>query len=192
MENNDVGNTVPLMAEHEGLQVAVTEVEVDNRLENGGGGGPGEHEGAMVVAVANGGAEGGFSEKRKRGRPRKQLGEIRQELRLVAVEENSGGPQKRGRGRPRGSGKWQTLANSFGKPNNFFLIFFMTKVTYYSYGGGGRSCYFRFGSRVSTFKFDRVLIYTRDRTRDTNIISNTLFVYEYIKCIRYLLCVCTL
>lgn len=122
MENNDVGNTVPLVAEHEGLQVAVTAAaEVDNSLENGGGvgvgGGDGEHEGAMVVAVANGGAEGGFSEKRKRGRPRKQLGEISQELRLVAG--TSGGPQKRGRGRPRGSGKWQTLATSLGKPNIF-------------------------------------------------------------------------
>ncbi|KAH6773079.1 hypothetical protein C2S52_004068 [Perilla frutescens var. hirtella] len=110
MDNSDVGNTAPAAAELEGLQVEAAAAE--NMLENGGGG---EHDGVMDVAVANGGGEDGFREKRKRGRPRKQLGEIRQELRLVA--EDSGGPQKRGRGRPKGSGKWQTLAASLGKLN---------------------------------------------------------------------------
>ncbi|XP_042034221.1 AT-hook motif nuclear-localized protein 9-like [Salvia splendens] len=62
----------------------------------------------IEVQVENG---GGFREKRKRGRPRKQLGGgIQPEFRVAA--EDSGGPQKRGRGRPKGSGKWQTLAAS--------------------------------------------------------------------------------
>lgn len=108
MENSNVGNAFPMAAEHDGLRVSAAAAEVENRLENGGGGG---REGVAAV-VNGGGGEGGFRGRRKRGRPRKQFGEIQPVFRAVA--EGSGGPQKRGRGRPRGSGKWQTLAASLG------------------------------------------------------------------------------
>ncbi|KAG6433082.1 hypothetical protein SASPL_104689 [Salvia splendens] len=86
----DVSGGVRAEAEHGGSLVAAAMIEV--QVENGGG----------------------FREKRKRGRPRKQLGGgIQPEFRVAA--EDSGGPQKRGRGRPKGSGKWQTLAASLGE-----------------------------------------------------------------------------
>ncbi|CAA2999549.1 AT-hook motif nuclear-localized 9-like [Olea europaea subsp. europaea] len=87
-------------------QVAVTAIGTEEYLNNGGNGEPGES--AMSVT---GGSEVDLPAKRKRGRPKKQLPELKQEF-LISPEFSA--PPKRGRGRPKGSGKWQTLAASLG------------------------------------------------------------------------------
>lgn len=69
--------------------------------------------GGVEVAVATGGGGEEFRVSRKRGRPRKEPAEL---MAMVEFSE-SAPPQKRGRGRPKGSGKLQRLqefAASFG------------------------------------------------------------------------------
>ncbi|KAL0370150.1 UNVERIFIED_CONTAM: AT-hook motif nuclear-localized protein 11 [Sesamum angustifolium] len=113
--DNSNSNTVPQMgtaAEPRVLPVSEG-VEVAGGLEeklNYVGGDDG-HGGAAVGASGGGGE---LSGKRKRGRPRKQPAvELQREF--MVVPESSASPQKRGRGRPKGSGKWQTLAASLGE-----------------------------------------------------------------------------
>ncbi|XP_073272204.1 AT-hook motif nuclear-localized protein 11-like [Primulina huaijiensis] len=68
----------------------------------------------VIVDVENGSGGGGeFKERRKRGRPRKDAEDLGHQE-LVLTPEYLATQQKRGRGRPRGTGKWQTLAASFG------------------------------------------------------------------------------
>ncbi|KAI3461335.1 hypothetical protein Pfo_017998 [Paulownia fortunei] len=110
MEGDNNNSTVPQMAAEPQVLPVSEAVEVAVGLEEklnyiGGGDGHGG------VAVSASGGEAEFSAKRKRGRPRKQPPvEVRQEF--MVVPESSASPQKRGRGRPKGSGKWQTLAAS--------------------------------------------------------------------------------
>ncbi|KAL0418286.1 UNVERIFIED_CONTAM: AT-hook motif nuclear-localized protein 3 [Sesamum radiatum] len=113
--DNSNSNTVPQMgtaAEPRVLPVSEG-VEVAGGLEeklNYVGGDDGH--GGVAVGASGGGGE--LSGKRKRGRPRKQPAvELQREF--MVVPESSASPQKRGRGRPKGSGKWQTLAASLGE-----------------------------------------------------------------------------
>ncbi|KAL0436986.1 UNVERIFIED_CONTAM: AT-hook motif nuclear-localized protein 3 [Sesamum radiatum] len=112
--DNSNSNTVPQMgtaAEPRALPVSEG-VEVAGGLEeklNYVGGDDGH--GGVAVGASGGGGE--LSGKRKRGRPRKQPAvELQREF--MVAPESSASPQKRGRGRPKGSGKWQTLAASLG------------------------------------------------------------------------------
>ncbi|KAK4396773.1 AT-hook motif nuclear-localized protein 6 [Sesamum angolense] len=112
--DNSNSNTVPQMgtaAEPRVLPVSEG-VEVAGGLEDklnyvGGDDGHGG------VAVGASGGAGELSGKRKRGRPRKQPA-VELQGEFMVVPESSASPQKRGRGRPKGSGKWQTLAASLG------------------------------------------------------------------------------
>ncbi|KAL0460098.1 UNVERIFIED_CONTAM: AT-hook motif nuclear-localized protein 14 [Sesamum latifolium] len=104
--------------ETEVLEVSVDDVEVvvgaeEEKLESEGGG---DEQGGVAVSVAGAG-EAVFAAKRKRGRPRKQQPGEAAGQQFMAVPAYSPTPEKRGRGRPRGSGKWQTLAASFGGIN---------------------------------------------------------------------------
>lgn len=92
------------------VEVAVGLEEKLNSVRDGGG--------HLGVAVSGSGVEAELTAKRKRGRPRKEpVAEFRHEFTVVPPE-SSASPIKRGRGRPRGTGKWQTLAASLG---NFFI-----------------------------------------------------------------------
>ncbi|KAG8371208.1 hypothetical protein BUALT_Bualt13G0063400 [Buddleja alternifolia] len=68
-----------------------------------------DNHGGVAIGAANGG-EADLSGKRKRGRPRKQPVEVRREF-MAAAPELLASPQKRGRGRPKGSGN---LRASYG------------------------------------------------------------------------------
>ncbi|KAK4429029.1 hypothetical protein Salat_1202900 [Sesamum alatum] len=112
--------TVAAAEEPKVLEVSTDEVEMvvgtdEDKLENEGG----EHEqrGAAVSVARSG--EAVFVPKRKRGRPRKQRPGEAQGEQFIAVPASSPMPEKRGRGRPRGSGKWQILGASSG---NFVLL----------------------------------------------------------------------
>ncbi|XP_020552625.1 AT-hook motif nuclear-localized protein 9-like [Sesamum indicum] len=105
-------------AETEVLELCVDDVEVvvsedEEKLENEDGG---DEQGGVAVSVARAG-EAVFAVKRKRGRPRKQQPGEPAGQQFMAVPAYSITPERRSGGRPRGSGKWQTLAASFGGIN---------------------------------------------------------------------------
>ncbi|KAL0369574.1 UNVERIFIED_CONTAM: AT-hook motif nuclear-localized protein 7 [Sesamum angustifolium] len=86
------------------VEVSVDDVEVvvtaDEKLENEGGG---DEERAVAVSVARA-EEAVFPAKRKRGRPRKQQPVEAAAQQFMPVPAHSATPEKRGRGRPKGSG----------------------------------------------------------------------------------------
>ncbi|KAL7127160.1 hypothetical protein ABFS83_14G236900 [Erythranthe nasuta] len=92
----------------ESVEVAVGS-ELEEKLKHSGG--DGGHTG-VAAPLSGSGVE---AAKRKRGRPRKEPpAELGREF--VAAPDFSATPLiKRGRGRPKGSGKWQSLAVSLGK-----------------------------------------------------------------------------
>ncbi|KAK4409037.1 AT-hook motif nuclear-localized protein 2 [Sesamum angolense] len=99
------------------VEVSVDDVEVvvtaDEKLENEGGG---DEERAVAVSVARA-EEAVFPAKRKRGRPRKQQPVEAAAQQFMPVPAHSATPEKRGRGRPKGSGMWQSRVASCGGIN---------------------------------------------------------------------------
>ncbi|KAK4429022.1 hypothetical protein Salat_1202200 [Sesamum alatum] len=105
-ENSVSQHAATAAVELEVLEVSMDEVEVavggdEEKLENEGGG---HEQGGLAIGVVRGG-EAVFMAKRKRGRPRKQPPGEAQGQQFMAVPAYSPTPEKRGRGRPRGSGK---------------------------------------------------------------------------------------
>ncbi|KAL3850341.1 hypothetical protein ACJIZ3_012223 [Penstemon smallii] len=104
-QNNDI---VPLAAP-EAVAEAETEVLTVSEAEEVA---VGEENGDQGEVAVSGGEEAAPEVRvmKKRGRPRKEVRDF-----MMEPEYSSPPPEKRGRGRPKGSGKWQTLASaSFG------------------------------------------------------------------------------
>ncbi|KAL2511148.1 AT-hook motif nuclear-localized protein 1 [Abeliophyllum distichum] len=87
-------------------QVAVTAIVTEEYFNNGGNG----EQGGMAINVTSGSVVD-LPAKRKRGRPKKQQPDVNQDF-LIPPEFSA--PPKRGRGRPKGSGKLQKLGSSLG------------------------------------------------------------------------------
>ncbi|KAK4422612.1 AT-hook motif nuclear-localized protein 11 [Sesamum alatum] len=118
VENTVCPHAAAATTKPEVSEVSEDEVEVaiaadEEKLENED---RGDEQAGAAVSVARDG-EAVFVAKRKRGRPRKQRAWEALGQQFMVVPAYSPTPEKRGRGLPRGSGKWQTLAASLGGIN---------------------------------------------------------------------------